>query len=161
MISVCVWMKHVFGSSPSFYNTKSVVLCLGITSLVCLSVTIFSFQSKVRRTAELITSPAFKHNTGSCCYTEINPPCGCLCCLPAADWCHILSRSPVLFVYGHASLRHHHLHRRPFRIRKFLLSIWPFQKKSKTGVFINRAKWQLQVNASGAAGCICVWTWSD
>lgn len=36
-------------SSPfSFYNTKSVVLCLGITSLVCLSVTIFSFQSKVR-----------------------------------------------------------------------------------------------------------------
>ncbi|KAM7401974.1 hypothetical protein PAMP_017251 [Pampus punctatissimus] len=31
----------------SFYNTKSVVLCLGITSLVCLSVTIFSFQSKI------------------------------------------------------------------------------------------------------------------
>ena len=37
-------------SSSSFYNTKSVVLCLGITALVCLSVTIFSFQSKVRRT---------------------------------------------------------------------------------------------------------------
>uniref|UniRef100_A0A4W6FDH7 Protein lifeguard 2 n=1 Tax=Lates calcarifer TaxID=8187 RepID=A0A4W6FDH7_LATCA len=34
-------------SSSSFYNTKSVVLCLGITALVCLSVTIFSFQSKV------------------------------------------------------------------------------------------------------------------
>ncbi|TKS71542.1 Protein lifeguard 2 [Collichthys lucidus] len=31
----------------SFYNTKSVVLCLGITALVCLSVTIFSFQSKI------------------------------------------------------------------------------------------------------------------
>uniref|UniRef100_A0A3Q2ZAA5 Protein lifeguard 2 n=1 Tax=Hippocampus comes TaxID=109280 RepID=A0A3Q2ZAA5_HIPCM len=31
----------------SFYNTKSVVLCLGITSLVCFSVTVFSFQSKV------------------------------------------------------------------------------------------------------------------
>uniref|UniRef100_A0A3Q3XD04 Protein lifeguard 2 n=1 Tax=Mola mola TaxID=94237 RepID=A0A3Q3XD04_MOLML len=31
----------------SFYNTKSVVLCLGITALVCLSVTIFSFQSRV------------------------------------------------------------------------------------------------------------------
>ncbi|KAI3370189.1 hypothetical protein L3Q82_024970 [Scortum barcoo] len=34
-------------SSSSFYNTKSVVLCLGITALVCLSVTIFSFQSKI------------------------------------------------------------------------------------------------------------------
>ncbi|NXC61432.1 LFG2 protein, partial [Aleadryas rufinucha] len=29
-----------------YYNTKSVLLCLGITALVCLSVTIFSFQSK-------------------------------------------------------------------------------------------------------------------
>uniref|UniRef100_A0A8C9N2P3 Protein lifeguard 2 n=1 Tax=Serinus canaria TaxID=9135 RepID=A0A8C9N2P3_SERCA len=34
-------------SGPSYYNTKSVLLCLGITALVCLSVTIFSFQSKV------------------------------------------------------------------------------------------------------------------
>uniref|UniRef100_A0A8D2P7M8 Protein lifeguard 2 n=1 Tax=Zosterops lateralis melanops TaxID=1220523 RepID=A0A8D2P7M8_ZOSLA len=33
-------------SGPSYYNTKSVLLCLGITALVCLSVTIFSFQSK-------------------------------------------------------------------------------------------------------------------
>ncbi|RXN31992.1 lifeguard 2-like protein [Labeo rohita] len=31
----------------SFYNTKSVVLCIGITATVCLCVTIFSFQSKV------------------------------------------------------------------------------------------------------------------
>ncbi|NXO82974.1 LFG2 protein, partial [Sitta europaea] len=30
----------------TYYNTKSVLLCLGITALVCLSVTIFSFQSK-------------------------------------------------------------------------------------------------------------------
>ncbi|NXE98635.1 LFG2 protein, partial [Menura novaehollandiae] len=30
-----------------YYNTKSVLLCLGITALVCLSVTIFSFQSKL------------------------------------------------------------------------------------------------------------------
>ncbi|NXL65360.1 LFG2 protein, partial [Chordeiles acutipennis] len=29
-----------------YYNTKSVLLCLGITALVCLSVTIFSFQTK-------------------------------------------------------------------------------------------------------------------
>ncbi|NXO92855.1 LFG2 protein, partial [Certhia brachydactyla] len=32
--------------ASSYYNTKSVLLCLGITALVCLSVTIFSFQSK-------------------------------------------------------------------------------------------------------------------
>ncbi|KAG8129466.1 hypothetical protein E2320_016137, partial [Naja naja] len=29
-----------------YYNTTSVLLCLGITALVCLSVTIFSFQTK-------------------------------------------------------------------------------------------------------------------
>ncbi|NWT42744.1 LFG2 protein, partial [Rissa tridactyla] len=33
-------------SGPSYYDTKSVLLCLGITALVCLSVTIFSFQTK-------------------------------------------------------------------------------------------------------------------
>ncbi|EPY86221.1 protein lifeguard 2 [Camelus ferus] len=30
----------------SYYNTTSVLLCLGITALVCLSVTVFSFQTK-------------------------------------------------------------------------------------------------------------------
>ncbi|XP_059185546.1 fas apoptotic inhibitory molecule 2b [Centropristis striata] len=40
-------MAFMMGFVSSFYNTKSVVLCLGITALVCLSVTIFSFQSKV------------------------------------------------------------------------------------------------------------------
>ncbi|NXV24581.1 LFG2 protein, partial [Cepphus grylle] len=39
------------GSAPvhmgsCYYDTKSVLLCLGITALVCLSVTIFSFQTK-------------------------------------------------------------------------------------------------------------------
>ncbi|NWU32021.1 LFG2 protein, partial [Dyaphorophyia castanea] len=38
-----VWFSR---SLCSYYNTKSVLLCLGITALVCLSVTIFSFQSK-------------------------------------------------------------------------------------------------------------------
>ncbi|ELK08378.1 Fas apoptotic inhibitory molecule 2 [Pteropus alecto] len=33
-------------SGPSYYNTTSVLLCLGITALVCLSVTVFSFQTK-------------------------------------------------------------------------------------------------------------------
>ncbi|NWZ87804.1 LFG2 protein, partial [Poecile atricapillus] len=35
-----------FNINVDYYNTKSVLLCLGITALVCLSVTIFSFQSK-------------------------------------------------------------------------------------------------------------------
>ena len=38
-----------FFRSFSFYNTKSVVMCLGITAAVCLVVTVFSFQSKVRK----------------------------------------------------------------------------------------------------------------
>ncbi|XP_040060137.1 fas apoptotic inhibitory molecule 2b isoform X2 [Gasterosteus aculeatus] len=40
-------MASMMGFVSSFYNTKSVVLCLGITAVVCLSVTIFSFQSKI------------------------------------------------------------------------------------------------------------------
>uniref|UniRef100_A0AAQ4PTY8 Protein lifeguard 2 n=1 Tax=Gasterosteus aculeatus aculeatus TaxID=481459 RepID=A0AAQ4PTY8_GASAC len=32
--------------SMRFYNTKSVVMCLGITAAVCLLVTVFSFQTK-------------------------------------------------------------------------------------------------------------------
>ncbi|XP_005799976.2 protein lifeguard 2-like isoform X1 [Xiphophorus maculatus] len=40
-------MAFMMGFVSSFYNTKSVMLCLGITSLVCLSVTVFSFQSKI------------------------------------------------------------------------------------------------------------------
>lgn len=38
-----------FSCFNSFYNTKSVVMCLGITVAVCLLVTIFSFQTKVRK----------------------------------------------------------------------------------------------------------------
>uniref|UniRef100_A0A3B3TIR5 Protein lifeguard 2 n=1 Tax=Poecilia latipinna TaxID=48699 RepID=A0A3B3TIR5_9TELE len=40
-------MAFMMGFVSSFYNTKSVMLCLGITALVCLSVTVFSFQSKI------------------------------------------------------------------------------------------------------------------
>lgn len=39
----------IFSCFNSFYNTKSVVICLGITVAVCLLVTIFSFQTKVRK----------------------------------------------------------------------------------------------------------------
>ncbi|XP_053723931.1 fas apoptotic inhibitory molecule 2b isoform X1 [Synchiropus splendidus] len=39
-------MAFMMGFVSSFYNTKSVILCLGITALVCFSVTVFSFQSK-------------------------------------------------------------------------------------------------------------------
>ncbi|XP_076012903.1 fas apoptotic inhibitory molecule 2b [Genypterus blacodes] len=40
-------MSFMMGFVSSFYNSKSVLLCLGITALVCLSVTIFSFQTKI------------------------------------------------------------------------------------------------------------------
>ncbi|XP_019366959.1 PREDICTED: protein lifeguard 2 [Crocodylus porosus] len=39
-------MSYLTGMLSSYYDTKSVLLCLGITALVCLSVTIFSFQTK-------------------------------------------------------------------------------------------------------------------
>ncbi|XP_072309032.1 fas apoptotic inhibitory molecule 2b [Eucyclogobius newberryi] len=40
-------MAFMMGFMSSFYNTKSVVLCLGITAMVCCCVTVFSFQSRV------------------------------------------------------------------------------------------------------------------
>ncbi|KAL2090701.1 hypothetical protein ACEWY4_012964 [Coilia grayii] len=40
-------MACMLGFISSFYNTKSVLLCLGITAMVCLCVTLFSFQTKV------------------------------------------------------------------------------------------------------------------
>uniref|UniRef100_A0A8C8D2T6 Protein lifeguard 2 n=1 Tax=Oncorhynchus tshawytscha TaxID=74940 RepID=A0A8C8D2T6_ONCTS len=36
----------VFVSIMYYYNTKSVVMCLGITAMVCLTVTLVSFQTK-------------------------------------------------------------------------------------------------------------------
>ncbi|XP_061871640.1 protein lifeguard 2 [Colius striatus] len=39
-------MAYLTGMLSSYYNTKSVLLCLGITALVCFSVMIFSFQTK-------------------------------------------------------------------------------------------------------------------
>nr|XP_057940417.1 protein lifeguard 2-like isoform X6 [Doryrhamphus excisus] len=38
---------YMTGMLSSFYNTKSVMICLGITTAVCLLVTILSFQTKV------------------------------------------------------------------------------------------------------------------
>ncbi|XP_067890860.1 transmembrane BAX inhibitor motif containing 1a [Heterodontus francisci] len=40
-------MSYLTGTIASYYETKSVFLCLGITALVCLCVTIFCFQTKV------------------------------------------------------------------------------------------------------------------
>ncbi|XP_077459378.1 protein lifeguard 2-like [Stigmatopora argus] len=40
-------LSYMTGMLSSFYNTKSVMMCLGITSAVCLLVTIFSFQTKI------------------------------------------------------------------------------------------------------------------
>uniref|UniRef100_UPI00398E9B56 protein lifeguard 3-like n=1 Tax=Pristiophorus japonicus TaxID=55135 RepID=UPI00398E9B56 len=39
-------MSYLTGTIASYYSTKSVFLCLGITALVCLGVTIFCFQTK-------------------------------------------------------------------------------------------------------------------
>lgn len=51
------WINQLCFSS--FYNTKSVVLCLGITALVCMSVTIFSFQTKVRKVTPITTQASY------------------------------------------------------------------------------------------------------
>ncbi|XP_058499924.1 protein lifeguard 2-like [Solea solea] len=40
-------LSYITGTLSSFYNTKSVVMCLGITAAVCLLVTLFSFQTKL------------------------------------------------------------------------------------------------------------------
>uniref|UniRef100_A0A3Q4B3F6 Protein lifeguard 2 n=1 Tax=Mola mola TaxID=94237 RepID=A0A3Q4B3F6_MOLML len=40
-------LSYMTGMLSSFYNTKSVVMCLGITAVVCLLVTVFSFQTKL------------------------------------------------------------------------------------------------------------------
>ncbi|XP_041057572.1 protein lifeguard 3-like [Carcharodon carcharias] len=40
-------MSYLTGTIASYHSTKSVFLCLGITALVCLGVTIFCFQTKV------------------------------------------------------------------------------------------------------------------
>ncbi|XP_072259379.1 protein lifeguard 2 [Pyxicephalus adspersus] len=50
LILLCIFtlsMSYVTGMLSSYYNTKSVILCLGITALVCIAVTLFSFQTRV------------------------------------------------------------------------------------------------------------------
>uniref|UniRef100_UPI00358E294D protein lifeguard 2-like isoform X1 n=1 Tax=Myxine glutinosa TaxID=7769 RepID=UPI00358E294D len=39
-------LSYLAGVIASFYTTQSVVLCLGLTALVCFSVTLFCFQTK-------------------------------------------------------------------------------------------------------------------
>ncbi|TFJ95857.1 Protein lifeguard 2 [Platysternon megacephalum] len=46
MLQLSVTVSIVALFTFCYYNTTSVLLCLGITALVCLSVTIFSFQTK-------------------------------------------------------------------------------------------------------------------
>lgn len=60
---VCFWRLHKHTSSCSvvvlllcdhlcffysYYDTKAVFLAMGITALVCVAVTVFCFQTKVR-----------------------------------------------------------------------------------------------------------------
>ncbi|CAL8267583.1 unnamed protein product [Lota lota] len=40
-------MSYMTGTIASYYDTKSVFLAIGITTIVCLAVTIFCFQTKV------------------------------------------------------------------------------------------------------------------
>ncbi|XP_051516949.1 protein lifeguard 2-like [Myxocyprinus asiaticus] len=40
-------LSYMTGMLSSYYNTKSVIICLGITALVCLAITILSFQTKM------------------------------------------------------------------------------------------------------------------
>ncbi|KAK6492107.1 protein lifeguard 2, partial [Huso huso] len=39
-------MSYMAGMLASYHNTKMVMLCIGITSMVCLAVTLFCFQTK-------------------------------------------------------------------------------------------------------------------
>ncbi|XP_051878609.1 protein lifeguard 2a [Pristis pectinata] len=39
-------MSYMAGMLTTYHNTKTVLLCIGITALVCFTVTIFSFQTK-------------------------------------------------------------------------------------------------------------------
>ncbi|XP_053509174.1 fas apoptotic inhibitory molecule 2b [Ictalurus furcatus] len=40
-------MAFMLGFVSSYYNTRSVIVCLGITAVVCVCVTVFSFHTKV------------------------------------------------------------------------------------------------------------------
>ncbi|XP_027000402.2 protein lifeguard 2 [Tachysurus fulvidraco] len=40
-------LSYMTGMLSSYYNTKSVMICLGITVLVCFTVSVFSFQTKI------------------------------------------------------------------------------------------------------------------
>ncbi|XP_023687096.1 protein lifeguard 2-like isoform X2 [Paramormyrops kingsleyae] len=40
-------LAYMTAMMSSYYNTRSVMVTLGITALVCLSVTVFSFQTKI------------------------------------------------------------------------------------------------------------------
>uniref|UniRef100_A0A8C0GHR6 Protein lifeguard 2 n=1 Tax=Chelonoidis abingdonii TaxID=106734 RepID=A0A8C0GHR6_CHEAB len=46
ILACCSGPRYNTSFCFNYYNTTSVLLCLGITALVCLSVTIFSFQTK-------------------------------------------------------------------------------------------------------------------
>lgn len=41
-------LSHHWRFFGSYYDTKAVFLAMGITALVCLAVTVFCFQTKVR-----------------------------------------------------------------------------------------------------------------
>ncbi|KAL7864300.1 hypothetical protein AOLI_G00157200 [Acnodon oligacanthus] len=44
-------LAFMTGVMSSYFNTKSVMICLGITAFICLSITVFSFQTKIDLTS--------------------------------------------------------------------------------------------------------------
>uniref|UniRef100_A0A8C7PG48 Protein lifeguard 2 n=1 Tax=Oncorhynchus mykiss TaxID=8022 RepID=A0A8C7PG48_ONCMY len=46
VIYLSTHLSNIYFPFNSYYNTKSVVMCLGITAMVCLTVTLVSFQTK-------------------------------------------------------------------------------------------------------------------
>ncbi|KAL4655553.1 protein lifeguard 2-like [Arapaima gigas] len=47
LILLAIFVSIRTNNRHAFYSTTSVVMCLGITALVCLSVTVFSLQTKI------------------------------------------------------------------------------------------------------------------
>lgn len=91
----------------SFYNTKSVVMCLGITVAVCLVVTIFSFQTKVRIFFSDVSDALYAWLNHSCvpvCHIVINIFRFHVMCFLHPDWRDIIPRRTLYLLHGHGHL---------------------------------------------------------
>lgn len=134
-------MSHCFRSCVlvflfffhSFYNTKSVVMCLGISAAVCLLVTITSFQTKVEfyspfSNLYIVWYTAYITEWKSLVYGSLS---GCSINLFQVNLLYYLCLVWRDFVHGCAlRLLHRHVHlctvagnRPPVSICKYLIQI--------------------------------------